>query len=134
MRLALAFILTGLVVWVPGDACAFMSTPNGELLELQEAAPQDAAPCSWFVDQTVQKDGTLFLASRVDPLFFALPHLEKNEGRFSPLGQLVPAVLEQACPSLASRAHMICEVNGGSSVASPVCNGGQASSAYMAGR
>ena len=92
-----------------GEATAYLSTQGGVLMEVQEAAPLDADPCSWFVDQTVQKDGTLFVASRVDPLFFLLPLLAKNGTRFSPLGQVVTPQLHAACTE--TRARAICEVN-----------------------
>jgi hypothetical protein len=58
---------------------------GGDLLELQRLT--QPTPCSWFVDQAVLSDGALLVASRVDPLFFLLPLLARNGGRFSPMSQ-----------------------------------------------
>ena len=32
---------------------------------------------SWFLDDTVQSDGALFLTTKVDPLFLILPYIAK---------------------------------------------------------
>jgi len=33
---------------------------------------------SWFVDESVQKDGSMYMITPIDPLFLALPYLEKS--------------------------------------------------------
>lgn len=37
-----------------------------------------AKPSSWFIGDYVQEDGTFYLATPMDPLFLALPALEKG--------------------------------------------------------
>ena len=44
---------------------------------------------SWFVNDSVISDGRLVMASYVDPLFLALPHLMRNATRYSPLSQVL---------------------------------------------
>jgi hypothetical protein len=55
------------------------------------------APSSWIIQHGVQEDGSLYMATRIDPLFLALPLLERgrgrtaeSEGRFMQLDQLLP--------------------------------------------
>lgn len=45
------------------------------LYEIQQTRHKRCA--SWFIDETVQKDGSLFVLTPVDPLFLALPILDK---------------------------------------------------------
>ncbi|KAL6485276.1 hypothetical protein MHYP_G00073210 [Metynnis hypsauchen] len=46
---------------------------------------------SWFIDQTVQRDGRLLYVTPVDPVFLVLPYLQRGgaEGKFQPLQQMV---------------------------------------------
>ena len=46
---------------------------------------------SWFIDSTVQKDGSIYFITAVDPLFLVLPYLVKNSGseKFVPLDHLL---------------------------------------------
>ncbi|KAF4086846.1 hypothetical protein AMELA_G00089030 [Ameiurus melas] len=46
---------------------------------------------SWFIDQTVQRDGRLLYVTPMDPLFLLLPYLQSGaaEGKFQPLQQMV---------------------------------------------
>lgn len=46
---------------------------------------------SWFIGETVQKDGSLFIPTVVDPVFLALPYIikEAKSGKFIPVDQLV---------------------------------------------
>ncbi|KAK3568909.1 hypothetical protein QTP86_019566 [Hemibagrus guttatus] len=46
---------------------------------------------SWFIDQTVQRDGRLLYVTPMDPLFMLLPYLQSSavEGKFQPLQQMV---------------------------------------------
>ena len=61
---------------------------GGELLEVQKATP--TMPASWFVGERVVQDGGIHLATRIDPLFLALPLLERNaRTNFSPLDQIL---------------------------------------------
>ncbi|XP_023193262.1 ribonuclease H2 subunit B isoform X2 [Xiphophorus maculatus] len=46
---------------------------------------------SWFVGQTVQRDGKLLFVTRMDPLYLILPYMIKSgqEGKFQPVDQVV---------------------------------------------
>ncbi|KAI4885917.1 hypothetical protein NFI96_030896 [Prochilodus magdalenae] len=46
---------------------------------------------SWFIGQTVQRDGRLLYATPVDPVFLLLQYLQRGgvEGKFQPLQQVV---------------------------------------------
>ncbi|KAI9591534.1 ribonuclease H2, subunit B [Syncephalis fuscata] len=57
---------TGIIVQYVCDAT--------QLLEIQHVNP-DNIPASWFIDNTVQKDGSLLLFTPVDVLFILLPIL-----------------------------------------------------------
>lgn len=67
---------------------------NDRICELQFVEPptddelKDGL-CSWFVGNCVVSDGRITMASQVDPLFLALPHLMKNGARYSPLSQIL---------------------------------------------
>eukprot|EP00123_Amoebidium_parasiticum_P020033 comp40448_c0_seq1/m.47420 comp40448_c0_seq1/g.47420 ORF comp40448_c0_seq1/g.47420 comp40448_c0_seq1/m.47420 type:complete len:304 (-) comp40448_c0_seq1:102-1013(-) len=59
-----------------GVLCRFMLSQNGEeLLEFKKHHPNE--PSSWFVGESVQKDGSIFMATTADPLFVVLPLLSK---------------------------------------------------------
>ena len=47
---------------------------NGESYQLMKC---EESYRSWFIDETVQKDGSMFMVTPIDPLFLALPYLEK---------------------------------------------------------
>lgn len=46
---------------------------------------------SWFIGQTVQRDGRLLYVTPIDPLFLLLPYIKSTatEGKFQPLKQMV---------------------------------------------
>ncbi|XP_008432405.1 ribonuclease H2 subunit B isoform X1 [Poecilia reticulata] len=46
---------------------------------------------SWFVGQTVQRDGKLLFVTQMDPLYLILPYMIKSgqEGKFQPVDQVV---------------------------------------------
>ncbi|KAK1797870.1 hypothetical protein P4O66_008214 [Electrophorus voltai] len=46
---------------------------------------------SWFIGQTVQRDGKLLYLTPVDPIFLLLPYMQSDgvEGKFQPLQQMV---------------------------------------------
>ncbi|XP_076857544.1 ribonuclease H2 subunit B [Brachyhypopomus gauderio] len=46
---------------------------------------------SWFIGQTVQRDGKLLYLTPVDPIFLLLPYVQSGgvEGKFQPLQQMV---------------------------------------------
>lgn len=85
------------------------------LLELQVARPKGPERASFFIDQSVQEEGDLHMASRVDPLFLLLPALVKHAQKWCPLDQ---ALTEAGCGSLKGLRHLdatkLCDVNGDS--------------------
>ncbi|XP_073256562.1 ribonuclease H2 subunit B-like [Porites lutea] len=46
-------------------------------------------PRSWFVEDSIQKDGSLYVITPVDPLFLILPYLTKFSQKFTTLEQLL---------------------------------------------
>nr|XP_046260243.1 ribonuclease H2 subunit B isoform X2 [Scatophagus argus] len=59
---------------------------------------------SWFVGQTVQRDGRLLFITPMDPLYLILPYLVKSvkEGKFQPVHQVVMDEEFPACSRLLS--------------------------------
>ncbi|XP_060909309.1 ribonuclease H2 subunit B [Labrus mixtus] len=59
---------------------------------------------SWFVGQTVQRDGRLLFVTPMDPLYLILPYLIKSdkEGKFQPMDQVVMDEEFAACSRLLS--------------------------------
>ncbi|XP_041663232.1 ribonuclease H2 subunit B [Cheilinus undulatus] len=59
---------------------------------------------SWFVGQTVQRDGRLLFVTQMDPLYLILPYLIKSgkEGKFQPVNQVVMDEEFPACSRLLS--------------------------------
>jgi hypothetical protein len=84
-----------------------------DLYELQTVQPRKFG--SWFIDQRVSSDPSLFLATKYDQKFIILPFLEKHGQKFSPLDQIV--VMVDGCDCLplnqVSMWHLddICDVN-----------------------
>lgn len=96
-----------------GEMTKFLMVGDN-LLELQVARPREPQElASFFVDQAVQQDGAVHMASRVDPLFLLLPVLGKHATRWCPLDQ---ALAEGGCGSLRGLRHLdankLCDVNG----------------------
>lgn len=46
-------------------------------------------PRSWFVEDSVQRDGSLFVVTPIDPLFLVLPYFEKLSQKFRTLEQIL---------------------------------------------
>lgn len=112
---------------------------NEFLLEINKfREPQADNPCSWLLTGTaperVQQDGSLFVATPLDPLFLLLPPLrqltqpaqsnrrESSAGLYRPMSELsseagseeATAALEAtalALPDLLQRLRAICDVN-----------------------
>ncbi|PRP76635.1 Rab GTPase [Planoprotostelium fungivorum] len=55
------------------ETLAKVTISNGSLLEINRL---HEAPSSWFLDNSIQKDGSLYLFTPVDPIFFIMPLLE----------------------------------------------------------
>lgn len=95
---------------------------DNDILELQVARPRGSELASIFVGQSVQEDGILHMASRVDPLFLLLPILGKHPARWCPLDQMLA---EAGCGDLLGLQHLdarkICDTNGKLSVVLCTC-------------
>jgi len=66
---------------------------NNKLLEINRVVEE---PASWFINDTVQSDGSLYIATPVDPLFVIIKLLEENRkkteehaGYFCSLSQML---------------------------------------------
>ncbi|KAJ8410054.1 hypothetical protein AAFF_G00210950 [Aldrovandia affinis] len=72
--------------------------------QLYEVKAFDEDYHSWFVGQTVQRDGRLLYITPMDPLYLLLPYLIKavKEGKFQPIQQLVMDEDFPACSRLLS--------------------------------
>jgi len=83
------------------DGCCFYKMPHPDtespsLFLFKEKKVYQVMKCdesyrSWFIDETVQKDGSFCMITPVDPLFLALPYLEKfaMENKFSTLDNIL---------------------------------------------
>ncbi|XP_024919869.1 ribonuclease H2 subunit B [Cynoglossus semilaevis] len=82
------------------DAASLYMLSAGEELYEVKAFEEDFH--SWFVGQTVQRDGRLLFVTPMDPLFLILPYLSKSgkEGKFQPVDQIVMDEDFPACPRL----------------------------------
>ncbi|XP_004346698.2 hypothetical protein CAOG_05013 [Capsaspora owczarzaki ATCC 30864] len=56
------------------------TAPDGKV-QLYELQSCDSQPRSWFVGQTVQQDGRLFVSTLIDPLFLALGILTRLDSK-----------------------------------------------------
>lgn len=87
---------------------------GNNLFEIQAARPREPQELgSFFIDQSVQEDGSVLMASRIDPLFLLLPVLSKHATKWCPLDQ---ALAEAGCGGLRGLRHLdankLCDVNG----------------------
>ncbi|KAJ8253487.1 hypothetical protein GJAV_G00213670 [Gymnothorax javanicus] len=64
---------------------------------------------SWFIGQTVQRDGRLLYITPIDPLFLLLPYIVKagKEGKFQPVEQVVMDEDFPACSRLLRSARTL---------------------------
>ncbi|MBN3316024.1 RNH2B Ribonuclease, partial [Atractosteus spatula] len=64
---------------------------GGGDLQLYEVKAFNEDYHSWFIGQTVQRDGRLLYVTPMDPLYLLLPYLLKagKEGKFQPVDQIV---------------------------------------------
>eukprot|EP00937_MAST-01D_sp_MAST-1D-sp2_P002604 g2604.t1 len=97
-----------------GETARFMLR-GGELLEVQKATPR--LPSSWFVGDRVVQDGGVHIATRVDPLFLALPLLEKTCENYSPLDQILASpetphsAMLRGCAQLQEQLAHLCDTS-----------------------
>ncbi|CAH3120028.1 unnamed protein product [Pocillopora meandrina] len=73
----------------------FLLSHSGE--KIFEVLKFTEEPRSWFIEDSVQKDGSLFVITPVDPLFLVLPYLTKYSQKFRTLDQLL---LDDEHPSI----------------------------------
>lgn len=98
-----------------GVAARFAAV-DGRVFELQRLHRR---PSSWLVGGAVEHDGSLYVATPVDPLFLALPFLARASGGFSPLAQVLAAgghpqaQALAACAGLASQLDAVCDKKAG---------------------
>ncbi|XP_017265645.1 ribonuclease H2 subunit B isoform X2 [Kryptolebias marmoratus] len=73
-------------------------------LQLYEVKAFEEDFHSWFVGQTVQRDGRLIFVTPMDPLYLLLPYMIKSgkEGKFQPVNQVVKDEDFPACSRLLS--------------------------------
>jgi len=78
-----------------GKEHQFLLSHNGE--KIFEVLQFREETRSWFVEDSVQKDGGLYIITPVDPLFLILPYLTKFSQKFRTLEQLL---LDEGHPSI----------------------------------
>ncbi|XP_074551337.1 ribonuclease H2 subunit B [Halichoeres trimaculatus] len=85
------------------DAASLFMLGSGDV-QLFEVKAFEEDFHSWFVGQTVQRDGRLLFVTPMDPLFLILPYLIKSgkEGKFQPVDQVVMDEEFPACSRLLS--------------------------------
>lgn len=87
------------------------------------------APSSWFIDEYVEQDGSLYVASKVDPLYLVLPLLKakrregdkgpEHEGYFCSLADVLAETshpqlrLVAKCAGMPDQLQHVCEVKQG---------------------
>lgn len=83
------------------DAASLYMLGSGDV-QLYEVKAFEEAFHSWFVGQTVQRDGRLIFVTPMDPLYLILPYLIKSgkEGKFQPVDQVVMDEEFPACSRL----------------------------------
>lgn len=85
------------------DAASLYLLGSGDL-KLYEVKAFSEDYHSWFIGQTVQRDGRLLYITPIDPLYLLLPYLIKagKEGKFQPMDQMVMDENFPACTRLLS--------------------------------
>lgn len=67
-----------------GVLCAV--DPSNQLYEIVHYG-EDVS--SWFIEESVSDDGSLFILTICDPLFFILPYADQVQGKFCPIEDLL---------------------------------------------
>ncbi len=67
----------------------YLETRTGDLLELNNATKPIGTLSSWAIGDFVCSDGSLMIATRIDPGFFLLPALVKYGRNWAPLDQVL---------------------------------------------
>ncbi|CAL8266490.1 unnamed protein product [Lota lota] len=94
------------------DAASLYLFSSGDV-QLYEVKAFNEDCHSWFIGQTVQRDGRLLYITPMDPLYLMLPYLVKaaNEGKFQPLDQVVMDEEFPACSRLLSCTRSLSSVH-----------------------
>uniref|UniRef100_A0A4X2LH85 Ribonuclease H2 subunit B n=1 Tax=Vombatus ursinus TaxID=29139 RepID=A0A4X2LH85_VOMUR len=90
-----------------GEAALYLFDTNAQQLFEVKAFHEEYH--SWFIGQTVQRDGRLLLVTPMDPLFMVLYYLikaEKEQGKFQPLDQVVIDAEFPSCSMLLQCARL----------------------------
>ena len=75
-----------------GRVVPFLSQGDGDdvqIFEIQIMRAAEDKHSSWFLGDQVQEDGSLYMCSKIDPLFLVLPYLTKASQKFCPRDQIV---------------------------------------------
>lgn len=85
------------------DAASLYMLSSGDV-QLFEVKAFEEDFHSWFVGETVQRDGRLLFVTPMDPLYLIMPYLIKSgkEGKFQPVDQVVMDEEFPACSRLLS--------------------------------
>ncbi|KAM6985981.1 ribonuclease H2 subunit B [Aplochiton taeniatus] len=94
------------------DAESLYLFDNGDV-QLYEVKAFKEDCHSWFIGQTVQRDGRVLYITAMDPLFLLLPFLIKagKEGKFQPLDQVVMDEHFPACSRLLSCTQSLASIH-----------------------
>ena len=102
----------------PGTGQAALFLVDSEVKVIKEVTTYKEDNRSWFVDEVIESDGKVFLATSFDPLLILLPFLSDPEAKLTPLDQLVedaefPAVKKIAgSPEMTKRLSKIADSKG----------------------
>uniref|UniRef100_A0A8D3D450 Ribonuclease H2 subunit B n=1 Tax=Scophthalmus maximus TaxID=52904 RepID=A0A8D3D450_SCOMX len=98
--------------FIPTDATCLYMLGAGDV-QLYEVKAFEEDFHSWFVGQTVQRDGRLLFITPMDPLYLMLPYLNKagKEGKFQPVDQIVMDEEFPACSRLLSCTHSLASLH-----------------------
>ncbi|XP_069563160.1 ribonuclease H2 subunit B isoform X2 [Brachyistius frenatus] len=88
----------------PSTDAAALYMLGSDDVQLYEVKAFEEDCHSWFVGQTVQRDGRLIFVTPMDPVYLILPYLIKSgqEGKFQPVDQVVTDEEFPACSRLLS--------------------------------
>ncbi|KAM7407154.1 hypothetical protein PAMA_003068 [Pampus argenteus] len=94
------------------DAASLYMLGGGDV-QLYEVKAFEEDFHSWFVGQTVQRDGRLLFVTPMDPLYLILPYLIKSgkEEKFQPVDQVVMDEEFPACSRLLSCTHSLASMH-----------------------
>ncbi|XP_062312541.1 ribonuclease H2 subunit B isoform X2 [Osmerus eperlanus] len=97
----------------PSTGAASLYLLGSEDVQLYEVKAFSEDCHSWFIGQTVQRDGRLLYVTPMDPLYLLLPYLVKavKEGKFQPMNQMVMDEDFPACTRLLNCTRSLASVH-----------------------